>query len=103
MKPGQIWELFDWIQGACFRCEAVHVPVAHVGDITVQDTALPLFACHHCIFRMQQSHWFRTGKRAWPLRRLQLPGPREPRASRPQLRRWLRYRKKPTGRHRDPR
>jgi hypothetical protein len=79
VKPSHIWALFDWYQGACFRCEAVAVPVAHVGDITVRDNALPLFACHHCIFRMQQSHWFRTGRRAWPLRKLQLPsGPRNP-------------------------
>lgn len=101
MKPSHIWALFDWYQGVCFRCEAVAVPVAHVGDITVKDKALPLFACHHCIFRMQQSHWFRTGRQAWPLRRLQLSGVTEPRASRPQLARWLGYRKKPKGRHRD--
>lgn len=101
MKPTAIWDLFDWFHGACFRCEASGVPVAHVGDITVRETALPLFACHRCIFRMQQSHWFRTTRRAWPLRRLQLPASTEPRASRPQLGRWLGYRKKPKGRHRD--
>ncbi|WP_216587745.1 hypothetical protein [Streptomyces brasiliscabiei] len=100
MKPQQLWDLFDWYRGACFRCEASGVPVAHVGDITVKDKALPLFACHRCIFRMQQSHWFRTTTRAWPLYRLQLPGPSEPRASRPQLGRWLLFGARRKGRHR---
>lgn len=101
MKPQQIWDLFDWYRGTCFRCEALGVPVAHVGDMVVRGAALPLFACHHCIFRMQQSHWFRTTRRAWPLHRLQLPGPTEPRASRPQLDRWLLYGRSRRGRHRD--
>ncbi|XHM66162.1 hypothetical protein ACE6JH_04870 [Streptomyces nigra] len=93
MKPQQVWELFQWYRGACFRCEAVGVPVAIVGDIAAQDTTLPLYACHLCIFRMQQSHWFRTTSRAWPLERLQLPPREGKRAGRTAALRWLGYRK----------
>lgn len=91
MKPQEIWDLFDWYQGACFRCEAFPVPVALVGDMTAQDTAIPLYACHHCIFRMQQRHWFATGRRAWHLEGLQLPPRAGPRKTRPLATRWLRY------------
>lgn len=93
MKPGQIWDLFDWYHGACFRCEAVRVPVALVGDMTAHDSTLPLYACHRCIFRMQQSHWFATGRRAWHLERLQLPPRGGSRRTRPLSLGWLRYRK----------
>jgi hypothetical protein len=94
MKPAQIWEVFDWHRGTCFRCEAVGVPVAAVGDITAHGSTLPLYACHLCVFRMQQSHWFATGRRAWPLERLQLPPHSRPRASRPVLYTWWQYRRR---------
>ena len=94
MKPQQIWDLFDWFRGTCFRCEAVGVPVAIVGEITARETAQPLYACHLCIFRMQQSHWFALRRRAWPLEQLQLPPRQGRRVGRAASLRWLNYRKK---------
>ncbi|GHJ32996.1 hypothetical protein TPA0910_74290 [Streptomyces hygroscopicus subsp. sporocinereus] len=94
MRPRQIWDVFDWCQGACFRCEAVRVPVALVGEVTAHDETLPLYACHHCIFRMQQSHWFATGRRAWQLERLQLPPHGGSRRTRSLANRWLRHTKR---------
>lgn len=31
MRSDQIWDLFDWYHGACFRCEAFRVPVTGRG------------------------------------------------------------------------
>ena len=91
MKPAQIWDVFDWYRGVCFRCEAVGVPVALVGEMTAHETTLPLYACHHCVFRMQQSHWFATGRRAWALERLHLSPHQTSRTRRAQMRHWMRY------------
>ncbi len=91
MRPAQIWEVFDWYRGACFRCEAIGVPVAVIGDITAHGSTLPLHACHFCVFRMQQSHWFTTGRRAWQLDPLQLPPTATLRARRHQIWQWWNY------------
>lgn len=99
MTPSPIWQPFEWVRGACFRCEAVGVPVALVGDVTAYDRAMPLYACHFCIFRLQQAHWVATGRRAWPLERLLLPPCVKSRASRPLAKRWVCYQRRARGRH----
>lgn len=99
MKPAQIWEVFDWYRGSCFRCEAVGVPVAAIGDITMYDKVMPLHACHLCVFRLQQAHWTATGRRAWPLKELTLPPDTTARALRPLRNRWACYRRREGGTH----
>ncbi len=94
MTSTLIWEPFEWFHGSCFRCEALGVPVALVGDITMYDKAMPLYACHLCIFRLQQRHWVATGRIAWKLDRLQLPASAQSRASRPAVYQWWKYRKR---------
>lgn len=91
MTSDPLWQPFQWFRGSCFRCEAIGVPVALVGDITMYDKAMPLYACHLCIFRLQQAHWLATGRRAWPLYELSLPSSPDARVSRPLLTRWARY------------
>lgn len=100
MTPTTVWQHFDWFRGTCFRCDTTGIPVAHVGDVTSYGKPMPLYACHLCIFRLQQRHWIETGRQAWPLHLLQLPPSTRNRAHRPTWCSWLRYRKRSEGRHR---
>jgi len=93
--PVDLWARFAWTRGTCFRCETKGVPVATVGAIEVREIPVELRACHYCVFRLEQLHWFEVGRRR--LRRDQSETPllqNRPKPSVPSLPRHLSIRRR---------
>jgi hypothetical protein len=84
LKPSELWSRFDWQRGNGFKCDRTDLPVAEIGEIQSAEHVFCLFACHQCVFRLEQLHWAMRERAA--RRQYASPTPPEQTAPRRRLR-----------------